>query len=67
MTSQDDYVKSSVRMPKDLHAILTKSAAENGRSLNAEILARLSETPVRDKLDSMHALLRKVVEIVKDR
>lgn len=38
---QDDFQKTALRLPKDLHARLHESAAEIGRSYNAEIIARL--------------------------
>lgn len=41
MAKQDDYVKTALRLPPALHALLTESATERGRSLNAEMVARL--------------------------
>ena len=41
LTPQDDYMKTALRLPKELHAQIQKSAAEAGRSMNAEIVARL--------------------------
>lgn len=38
---QLDYQKTALRLPKDLHAQLHLSAAESGRSYNAEIVSRL--------------------------
>lgn len=43
--SQDDYVKTALRLPPDLHTELKAAADLNQRSLNAEILARLTATP----------------------
>lgn len=67
MTSQDDYHKTSVRMPKELHAALTQAAIENGRSLNSEILARLSESTINAKLDNLQVLVRRVLDTVTNR
>lgn len=40
-TPQDEFHKTGVRMPKDVHAKLHDAAAASGRSYNAEIVARL--------------------------
>lgn len=50
---QDEYVKSSLRLPRDLHAELAAAAEYNGRGLNAEILDRLRAAPVIDLLRTM--------------
>jgi plasmid stability protein len=39
---QDDFIKTAIRLPRDLHADILESAAHHGRSMNAEMLARLS-------------------------
>lgn len=38
---QDDYIKTALRIPRELHAALMESARERGRSFNAELLDRL--------------------------
>lgn len=38
---QDDFQKTALRLPKDLHARIHAAAAETGRSYNAEIVMRL--------------------------
>lgn len=38
---QDDWHKTGLRLPRDLHALLHEAAAASGRSYNAEIVARL--------------------------
>jgi len=43
-TPQDDFHKTGVRMPRDLHAKLHAAAAGSGRSYNAEIVARLQSS-----------------------
>lgn len=42
MATQDDYVKTALRLPRELHASLLKDAEEAGRSMNSEIIDRLS-------------------------
>lgn len=39
--SQDDFHKTGLRLPRDLHAKLHEAAAAAGRSYNSEIIARL--------------------------
>jgi hypothetical protein len=47
MAKQDDYVRITIRIPAELHADLVKSAGP--RSLNAEIVERLSESVFNDE------------------
>lgn len=42
--SQEDFQKTALRLPKDLHERLHESAKESGRSYNAEIVARLANS-----------------------
>ena len=41
---QDDWHKTGLRLPKELHHRLHEAAAESGRSYNAEIVSRLEST-----------------------
>jgi plasmid stability protein len=61
MAKQDDFIKTALRLPRDLHAKLQDAAAKSGRSLNAEFIAAL-EAGTRDgpKFDvELHARLTK--------
>lgn len=40
----DDRVQLTLRLPRDLHAKLIEATAGMGRSLNAEIVARLAQS-----------------------
>jgi hypothetical protein len=51
--SQDDYIKTALRLPRGLHALLIDAAEANGRSLNAEIIARLLQQPLEAKLEEL--------------
>ncbi|MGJ0506545.1 MAG: hypothetical protein ACR652_05285 [Methylocystis sp.] len=51
MAKQDDYVRITIRIPKDLHEALVYFAGP--RSLNAEIVARLGRS-VREQERRMH-------------
>ncbi|HEL4112200.1 TPA: Arc family DNA-binding protein [Stenotrophomonas maltophilia] len=39
---QDEYVRTSLRLPQDLHARVHDAARCTGRTFNAEIIAKLS-------------------------
>lgn len=41
---QDDYIKTALRLPRELHTELTGAADREGRSLNSEIIARLQRS-----------------------
>lgn len=41
LTSQDDYIRTALRLPRNLHKDVQESAEKNQRSMNAEIVARL--------------------------
>ncbi|WP_261524023.1 Arc family DNA-binding protein [Burkholderia multivorans] len=42
--NQDDYLKTALRLPRDLHQKLMEAAAANGNSLNAEMVRRLVQS-----------------------
>ena len=42
--SQDDWHKTGLRLPKDLHARLHAAATQSGRSYNAELVHRLQQS-----------------------
>ena len=42
MATQDDYIRVTLRIPKDLHSQLADAAEETSKSMNAEIIARLN-------------------------
>lgn len=50
---QKDHVRTQLRIPKHLHSALTQAAELNGRSLNAEVIARLQSDPVLSRLDDI--------------
>ena len=41
LTPQDDYIKTALRLPREVHAQIQQAAAASGRSMNAEIVSRL--------------------------
>lgn len=44
MSDNDSTVRITLRIPADLHESLTKAAAKDNRSMNAEIIQRLEAT-----------------------
>lgn len=44
MATQDDYIRTALRVPPELHAQIHASAKANNRTFNAEIVARLEES-----------------------
>lgn len=61
MATQDDYIRTALRVPPDLHAQIHEAAKRHNRTFNAEIVARLEGSfaaaafPARDQdeLDAM--------------
>jgi hypothetical protein len=44
MATQDDYIKTALRLPRGLHAKLLASADATGKSMNSEIIARVESS-----------------------
>lgn len=44
MATQDDYIRTALRVPPDLHAQIHEAAKGNNRTFNAEIVARLQDS-----------------------
>jgi predicted DNA-binding protein len=55
-----DYIKTSLRLPPDLKEEVKQAAAESGRSMNDELVARVAAKPIYDRLD---ALAREVAQM----
>jgi hypothetical protein len=41
---QDDFIKTALRLPRNLHAAIQSAAERSGRSMNAEIIAILESS-----------------------
>lgn len=54
--TQEDYVRRTTRFPPETFSKLERSAKENGRSFNAEVIARL-------EVDQFAELRREIVEL----
>ncbi len=68
MATQDDYIRTALRVPPDLHAQIHGAAKENNRTFNAEIVARLQAsleaTPSIKLKGSDKVLLRALADFV---
>lgn len=72
---QDEYIKTALRLPRDLHARIQKEAETHGRSMNAEIIARLATSFVlraganpkeaRDAISSLESTVARQQETLK--
>ena len=58
--AQTDYIQTAVRMPRKLRDEIQATAERNGRSMNAEIIARLQASPLDTVLAEMADLKRMV-------
>jgi len=74
MTSQKNYIKTALRLPPLLHRELFDAAEKNGRSLNAEILSRLSTPAAQVTLEELtrqtseiRSMTREILETVSSK
>jgi hypothetical protein len=71
MKSQDDYLKTALRLPRDLHKQIHQAAEQEGRSMNAEIVARLQasfdyESKTGKALNEVLARMAAIEEAIKE-
>lgn len=60
-----DFQKTSLRLPRQLHTALSELAERNGTSLNAEILARLLQMPLEERLERVDRRAEDIESITK--
>lgn len=65
MATQDDFIRTALRVPPDLHAQIHQAAEAAGRTFNAEINQRLSATFSVD--GDVDGLARRVEELTAQR
>lgn len=51
MATQDDYIRTALRVPPELHAKIHEAAKSNNRTFNAEIVARLDGSLADDTIE----------------
>lgn len=44
LSNQDDFIKTALRLPRNIHAQIQESAEKHGRSMNSEIVSRLENS-----------------------
>lgn len=71
-TSQTGWIKTSLRVPPSLHASMIEAAENSGRTLNAEILERLTSAEDRSVLGQLvqqnaelKAMMREMLERIE--
>jgi hypothetical protein len=65
LPSQKGYIHTAVRLPPDLTSAVKESAEANGRSFNAEVIARLQRTEleaVLTELAELKLMVKKVID-----
>src|SRR5699024_3038393 len=59
MDDQDRYTRITLRIPRDLHALLQAAADDSSKSMNAEIIERVEKSlSSPDASDALQAILR---------
>jgi hypothetical protein len=64
------YIKTSLRLPPKLRDEIVETGAAHGRGMNAEILERLTATPIHDRLDKLEqelALMKSILIEIRDK
>lgn len=62
MATQDEYIKTALRLPRHLHADISVSAENSGRSMNAEIIDRLSKS---SDLSHLHRVIEQLSQTMQ--
>ncbi|MDB5937486.1 MAG: Arc-like binding protein [Massilia sp.] len=71
-TSQDEYIRTAIRLPPDLHASVRVAAKAAGRTMNAELIYRVSSAEevasfkqlVRQN-DELRAMMREMLDQIE--
>ena len=62
MAKQDDYVRITIRVPKDVHAALSEKCLGEAHSLNAEIIKALQDRVLKIKQNEIKT--RTIFELI---
>jgi hypothetical protein len=60
VSPQDEYVKTAIRLPPELHAEVKRAAKAAGRPMNAELIARVASS---QQVDLLKELLKQNAEM----
>ncbi|MTW11408.1 Arc family DNA-binding protein [Pseudoduganella eburnea] len=66
MTTRKKTIKAGLRLPEELHQELLEAAKLKGRSLNAEMIARLSAPPGDPILNEVHKQTSALQDMAKE-
>jgi len=68
---QDDYIRTALRLPRDLHQRVQEDAERNGRTMNAEIIARLSSDyagvtlpDIAKQNEKTHRMVQEIIDAI---
>jgi hypothetical protein len=71
-TSQTGWIKTSLRLPPELHASVIRAAEDSGRTFNAELMERIASAEDRRTLSQLveqnaklEALMREMLERIE--
>ncbi|MFT0167522.1 Arc family DNA-binding protein [Paraburkholderia mimosarum] len=53
MANQDDFIKTALRLPRELHTAIRAAAESASKSMNSEIIGRLHESLRTDEAGSI--------------
>ncbi|MEW9522365.1 Arc family DNA-binding protein [Agrobacterium radiobacter] len=56
MAKQTDFIRYTIRVPREIYAAIERRAEENQRSVNAEVIQRLADSVQDDPPDGQKAL-----------
>jgi hypothetical protein len=68
--SESDIVKTSLRLPRGVRDELIQAGEPHGRGMNDEILLRITNKPIHERLDKMEsdiALMKSILIELRDR
>lgn len=71
-TKQDEYIRTAIRLPPDLHASVRAAAKAAGRTMNAELIHRVASAEevasfkqlVRQN-DELRAMMREMLDQIE--
>ncbi|WP_395011747.1 Arc family DNA-binding protein [Undibacterium sp.] len=68
MAKQDDYIKTALRLPRPIHEKLLVESESSGKSMNAEIIARLEKSFKEDPIDptSLSGIQQQILGLVDE-
>lgn len=61
MGTQDEFIRTQIRIPPDLHSQIKKAQETSGRSFNAEIVSRLEVSFKQEADKPLADLIREIL------